>query len=104
MSIPYLTHFLCHPSCKVLHLLNNTEVVFRSNSMKMMNILDPLDFLMLKVSNQNHIISNCHLVDAKILKRHLRLHIHALQSIPILTKKSSSREKVLLAFQVLKGF
>ena len=43
----------------------------------MMNIHDPLDFLMMKVSNQNGSTSNCHDVGAKILKRYLRLHIYA---------------------------
>ena len=73
----YSTNFLCHPSRNVLQLLNNAEVVFRSNSLKMMNIHGPLDFLMMKVCNQNSSISNCHHVGAKILKRYLRLHIHA---------------------------
>ena len=76
VNTPYSTNFLCDPSRNVLRLLNNAEVVFRSNSLKMMNIQDPLDFLMMNVSNQNS-ISNCHDVGAKILKRYLCLHIHA---------------------------
>ena len=43
----------------------------------MMNINARLDFLMLKVSDQYHSISNCHDISAKILKRYLCLHIHA---------------------------
>ena len=43
----YSTNFLCHPSRNVLQLLNNAEVVFRSNSLKMMNIHNPSDFLVL---------------------------------------------------------
>ena len=43
----------------------------------MMNIDDPLDFLLLKVFDQNHSISNCHDVGAKVLKSYLRLHIYA---------------------------
>ena len=43
----------------------------------MMNIHDPFDFLVLKASDQNHSISNCHDVGAKILKRCLRFHINA---------------------------
>ena len=73
----YSTNFLCHPSRDVLQLLNNAEVVFCSNRLKMMNIRDPLDFLKMKVSNHNSSISNCHDVGAKILKRYLRLHVHA---------------------------
>ena len=73
----YSTNFLCYSSRNMLQLLNNAEVVFRSNSLKMMNIHDPLDFLMLKASNQNRSISNCHDVGARFLKRYLRLHIHA---------------------------
>ena len=85
----------------MLQLLKNAEVVFCSNSLKMMNIHDPLDFLMIKVFNQNSSISNCHDVGGKILKRYLRLHIHARHINCNLIKKSNSREKVLLAFQVL---
>ena len=73
----YSTNFLCHPSHNMLQLLNNAGVVFRSNNLKMMNIHDPFNFLMMKVSNQNSSISNCHDVYAKILKRCLRLHIQA---------------------------
>ena len=40
----YSTNFLCDPSRNVLQLLNNAEAVFRSNSLKMMNIHDLLDF------------------------------------------------------------
>ena len=42
----------------------------------MMNIHGPFDFLVLKVSDQNHSISNCHDVSAKILKRCLHFHIN----------------------------
>ena len=61
----------------MVQLLNNAEVVFCSNSLKMMNIHGPLYFLMLKVSDQNHRISNCHDVGAKVLKRDSLLHINA---------------------------
>ena len=64
----YSTNFLCHESGTELQLLNNAEVVFRSNCLKMMIIRYLLYFLMLKVSDQNSSISNCHDVDAKISK------------------------------------
>ena len=73
----YSTNFLCHPSRNVLQLLNNAEVIFRSNSLKMMNIHDPLDFVASEASDQNHSISNCHDVGAKILKRCLHFLINA---------------------------
>ena len=72
----YSTNFLCHPSRNVVKSLNNAEEVFCSNSLKTMNINGPLNRLMLKVSDQNHRISNCHNVSAKILKRYLHLHIN----------------------------
>ena len=52
------------------------QVLFRSNSLKMMNNNDPLDFVILKASDQIHSISDCHDVGAKILKRYLRLRLY----------------------------
>ena len=54
-----------HTSRNVLQLLNKAEIVFR---LKMMNIHGPFNILIMKVSNQNSSIFNCHDVGAKILK------------------------------------
>ena len=84
-------------------MLINAEVVFRSNSSKMMNIHGPLDFL-LKVSDQSHSISNCHDVGAKILNRYLRLHIDVRHINFKFSQEKEFAEKGLLAFEVLNEF
>ena len=61
----YASNFLCHMSHNVVQLLNNAKVVFRSDSLKMMNLHGFQIYLMLKVSDQNHSISECHDVGAK---------------------------------------
>ena len=98
----YSTNFFCHPSRNLLQLLNNAEIVFRSNSLKMMNIHHPLDFLMLKVSNQNSSIFNCHDVGAKILKRCLRLHNHARHINCNLNQEKQFPEKSAARFSGVK--
>ena len=63
----------------------------------------PLDFL-LKVSDQNHSISNCQDVGATILNGYLRLHIDVRHINSKFSQKKQFAEKVLLAFEVLNEF
>ena len=59
----------------MLRLLTVSESSFRKHNSKLMELCNPLKFMLEKIPNQTPAIINCHKLYAKILSRYLRLRL-----------------------------